>query len=446
MLTTDQLTLNIPDTPQPRVVIVGGGFAAVKLIDNLPADEFQVVLLSKTNYYGFWPLLYQVATAVVDADSIGEPLRQVFEGHGNFHFRCVCVGGFDPAAKVVHTPIGDLRYDYLVLAVGTASNFFGNAEIEKNALQLKDIGQAVGLRNHLLHSFEQATLAKDPAERQRLLNFVIAGAGPTGVELAASLAQLREHMLPHEYPDLDLSKMHIYLVEGLDRVLPPMSDYASRHADKYLRELGVEVKLKKLVEHYDGSTVKFKDGETIETATLVWAAGVTGAVLPGLPADKVEHGRYLVNQFNMVLGQQDVFAIGDIALMKSPEHPKGHPQVAPPAMQQGTALGQNLQRQLRAEPWQPFKYLDKGTLAIVGQGRAVADLPGGLHLGGLAGWLTWLLVHIYYLAGVRNKVVVLANWTYRLFTQQCGAGLILRPEAPAATQQAPAEVCAAPAG
>ncbi len=441
MLPAAQLALNIPDTTKPRVVVVGGGFAAVNLIKGLPGNQFQVVLLSKINYYGFWPLLYQVATAGLESESVGEPLRQLFDGHADFHFRCVCASGLDPAARVVHTPIGDLPFDYLVLATGTKSNYFGNQELAQKSFGLKDIGEAVRLRHQLLHSFEQASLARDPAERQRLLNFVIAGAGPTGVELAASLAEMRRHVLPQDYPDLDFRQLHIYLVEGDDRVLPPMSAYASRHAQRYLEKLGVIIKLRQLVESYDGQTVKLKDGEEIPARTLVWSAGVTGATLPGLPDDRVEHGRYLVNAFNMVKGCQRVFAIGDVALMKTKDYPKGHPQVAPPAMQQGTNLAQNLARQVRGEVWQPFAYIDKGTLAIAGRGRAVADLPGGLHLSGLPAWLTWLLVHIYYLSGFRNKLVVLANWSYRLFTDQRGTRVIVQNPTGADGQPAPELGC-----
>ena len=425
MPATPPLALNIPATTKPRVVVVGGGFGAVNFIKGLPGDQYQVVLLSKTNYFGFWPLLYQVATAGLESESIGEPLRQLFDGHQDFHFRSVGVDGLDPQQNRVHTAIGDVTYDYLVLATGTKANYFGNAELEKNSFALKDIGEAVDLRNQLLRCFELASLTQDPAERQRLLNFVIAGGGPTGVELSAALAQMRAHVLPEDYPDLDIKRMNIYLVEGADRVLPPMSDYASRHSLKYLQELGVEVKLKQLVDSYDGRTVKLKDGEALETRTLIWAAGVTGSLIAGLPDDRVEHGRYLVNQYNMVKGYQNVFAIGDIALMKTTAYPKGHPQVSPPAMQQGTHLAHNLARERRAEVWLPFEYWDKGTLAIVGRGRAVADLPGGIHLGGLPAWITWLTVHIYYLSGFRNKLVVTANWAYRLFTHQRGTRVII---------------------
>lgn len=422
---TTQLNLNIPDTTKPRVVVVGGGFGAVNFVKSLPGHQYQVVMLSKTNYFGFWPLLYQVATAGLESESIGEPLRQLFDGHEDFHFRSVGVDGLDPDQNLVHTAISDLPYDYLVLATGTKSNYFGNAEIEKNAFSLKDISEAVDLRNQFLRSFELANLAQDPAERQRLLNFVIAGAGPTGVELSGALAQMRDHVLPADYPDLDITKMNIYLVDGVDRVLPLMSAYASQHAHSYLQELGVQFKLNQLVDSYDGQTVKLKDGEALETRTLIWAAGVTGSLVAGLPDDRVEYGRYLVNHYNMVQGYQNVFAIGDVALMKTKDYPKGHPQVSPPAMQQGTHLAQNLARERRGEAWAPFAYLDKGTLAIVGRSRAVADLPGGFHLGGLLAWITWLTVHIYYLSGFRNKLVVTANWAYRLFTRQPGTRIIL---------------------
>ncbi|RZK51123.1 MAG: NAD(P)/FAD-dependent oxidoreductase, partial [Hymenobacter sp.] len=241
------------------------------------------------------------------------------------------------------------------------------------------------------------------------------------------LAEMRQHILPRDYPTLDFKQMHIYLVEGEDRVLPPMSATASRHAQQFLVEKGVELKLKKLVDAYDGQTVKLKDGEEIPAQTLVWAAGVTGATLDGLPADKVEHGRYLVNNYNQIIGFQDVFAIGDVALMKTADYPKGHPQVAPPAIQQGTHLAKNLLHQLRGEVWEPFHYFDKGTLAIMGRGRAVADLPGGLHLHGLPAFMTWLLVHIYYLSGFRNKLIVTANWAYRLFSHQRGTRVLVQP-------------------
>lgn len=427
MVHFDKLSLNIPDTTKPRVVIIGGGFGGVNLVKSLRGQAVQVVLFDRQNYNGFWPLLYQVATAGLEPDAIAEPFRKMFEGHEDFHFRMVRVTKVDPVAKTVSTLIGDLTYDYLIIASGTKSNYFGNEQIQKYSFPLKQIPDALNLRSQFLQAFEQANLTKDPAGRQSLLNFVIVGAGPTGVELAGSLAEMRKHVLPNDYPGLDFNKMNIYLVEGLDRVLPPMSPEASAKSQGYLEDLAVIVKLKTMVESYDGQTVTFKGGEQIATQTLVWAAGVTGALIDGIPAESTERGRILVNEFNQVQGFQDLFAIGDIAFMKTEKYPKGHPGVAQPAIQQGQHLGKNLRRILRNHTPDPFKYFDKGSLAIVGRSRAVADLPGNIHLSGVIAWLVWLFVHIAYLIGFRNKLIVFSNWMYRFFTYERGTRIIIRP-------------------
>jgi NADH dehydrogenase len=327
----------------------------------------------------------------------------------------------------VTTVIGDLSYDYLVLATGTKSNYFGNEQIKHLSFPMKRIPHALDLRSQLLQALEQASMTTDETYRQSLLNFVIAGAGPTGVELAGAMAEMRKHILPLDYPAIDFDRMNIYLVEGMDRVLPPMSRAASQKAKVYLEKMGVIIKLNTLVESYDGETVRFKSGEEILTRTLVWAAGVTGVILKGLPAESIEKGRVLVNQYNEVKGLKNVFALGDIALMKSDKYPKGHPGVAQPAIQQGKHLAKNLQRLLRNIPLKPFKYFDKGTLAIVGRSRAVVDFPGNIHLGGLFAWIIWVFVHLFSLIGFRNKLVVMSNWIYRFFTYQRGNRLIIRP-------------------
>ncbi len=427
MLHFDKLSLNIPDTTKPRVVIIGGGFGGMNLAKSLRNADVQVVLFDKQNYNGFWPLLYQVATAGLEPDAIAEPFRKMFDGQDDFHFRLVRVTKIDPAAKTVSTLIGDIKYDYLVIASGTKSNFFGNEQIQKYSFPLKTIPEALNIRSQFLQCFEQASITPDPETRQSLLNFVIAGGGPTGVEMAGSLAEMRKHVLPADYPGLDFSMMNIYLVEGMDRVLPPMSPEAGQKAQRYLEELGVVIKLKTLVESYDGETVTFKGGEQIKTQTLVWGAGVTGALLDGVPAEATEKGRILVDEFNRVQGFTDLFAIGDIAFMKSEKWPKGHPGVAQPAIQQGEHLAKNMRRWLRKEEPTPFSYFDKGSLAIVGRNKAVADLPGNIHLGGFMAWMTWLFVHIFYLVGFRSKLIVFSNWVYRLFTYQRGTRLIIRP-------------------
>lgn len=429
MLEPDKLSLNIPDTAKPRVVIIGGGFGGINLAKKLDSKDFQIVMFDRQNYHGFWPLLYQVATAGLEPDAIAEPLRKMFGGdeYQDFHFRLVKVTGVNPAVKTVSTIIGDLPYDYLVMATGTKSNYFGNEQIKKYAFPLKQIPQALNLRSQLLQAFEQANMTTDPETRQSLLNIVIVGGGPTGVELSGALAEMRKHVLPNDYSGMDFSKMNIYLVEGMDRVLPPMSPESSAKTYKYLTELGVIVKLNTLVESYDGEIATFKGGEQVKTNTLVWAAGVSGALIDGLPAEAVERGRVLVNEYNQVIGLPGIYALGDIALMKTEKYPKGHPMVAQPAIQQGKLLAKNLKRMLRNERLEPFEYFDKGSLAIIGRNRAVADLPKNVHLSGFMAWVTWLFVHIMYLVGFRNKLVVLSNWLYKFFTYENGTRLIIRP-------------------
>lgn len=427
MLQFDQLSLNIPDTTKPRVVIVGGGFGGINLARHLPGDTFQIVMLDKQNYHGFWPLLYQVATAGLEPDAITEPLRKLFDDCEDFHFRLVRVTGLNAARKVVQTLIGELRYDYLVIASGSKTNYFGNGAIEKYAFPMKRMTDALNLRSQLLQAFEQASMTKDPEIRQALLNFVIVGAGPTGVELAGSLAEMRKHVLPTDYPGLDFSKMNIYLVEGLDRVLPPMSPESSAKTQKYLEEIDIKIKLKTMVESYDGQVVTFKGGEQIHTQTVVWAAGVQGSLIDGLPQEVIERSRILVDDINQVKGMPGVFAIGDVALMKTEKYPNGHPGVAQPAIQQGQLLAKNLQRLVKHEKTEPFDYFDKGSLAIIGRYRAVADLPKKMHLGGFIAWVAWLFVHIYYLIGFRSKLIVLSNWVYRFFTYEHGTRIIIRP-------------------
>jgi len=428
MIEFDKLSLNIPDTTKPRVVVIGGGFGGINLARNLDNRRFQIVMFDKQNYHGFWPLLYQVATAGLEPDAIAEPLRKLFdEDYPDFHFRLVRATGVDPARKVVKTLIGELPYDYLVIATGSKANFFGNQQIQALSFPLKTIPEALNLRSQLLQCFEQASLTTDPGLRQALLNFVIVGGGPTGVELAGSLAEMRKHVLPGDYPGMDFGQMNIYLVEGMDRVLPPMSPEASQTTHRYLTDLGIEIRLKTLVEAYDGETVTFKGGEQIKSQTLIWAAGVSGAVIDGIPRESIERGRVLVDRTNQIQGLHDVFAIGDLALMKTEKYPNGHPGVAQPAMQQGKLLAKNLERLRRSQTPEPFEYFDKGSLAIIGRSRAVADLPKNLHLKGLIAWFAWLFVHIYYLVGFRNKLVVLSNWMYRLFTYERGTRLIIRP-------------------
>jgi NADH dehydrogenase len=428
MLYVDKLSLNIPDTTKPRVVIIGGGFAGANLVKNLSEKHFQVVLLDRQNYNSFWPLLYQVATAGLEPDAIAEPLRKMFDnGYHDFHFRLVRVTGVNPGTKTVTTLIGDLTYDYLVIASGTKVNYFGNDQVKKFAFPLKRMSHALDLRSQILQCLEQANMTKDEAIRQSLLNIVIAGAGPTGVETAGALSEMRKYILHRDYPGIDFGKMNIILAEGLDRVLPLMSSESGKRAQSYLQEMGIIIKLNTRVESHDGEVVRFSNGEEITAQTLIWAAGVTGILIDGLPVEIIQRGRILVNPFNQVIGMSNIFAIGDIALMKSKKYPNGHPGVAQPAIQQGKHLARNLERLFRYKPLKPFRYFDKGNLAIIGRNRAVADFPGNLHLSGFFVWMTWLIVHVCYSVGFRNKLVVISNWIYRFFTYQRANRLIIRP-------------------
>ncbi|KIC94186.1 NAD(P)/FAD-dependent oxidoreductase [Flavihumibacter solisilvae] len=427
MLYVNDLSLNIPETTKPRVVIIGGGFGGVNLAKNLSGKDFQIVMFDRQNYNGFWPMLYQVATAGLEPDAIAEPFRKMFDNGEDFHFRLVKITGVNPVTRTITTLIGELQYDYLVIATGTKSNFFGNESIKKFAFPLKRIPDALNLRSQLFQAFEQASLIRDEPLRQSMLNVVIAGAGPTGVELAGALAEMREHVLPGDYRGLDFEKMNIYLVEGNNRVLPLMSPESGSWSQQFLEKKGIIVKLGTRVEDYDGELARLSTGEEIPTQTLIWSAGVTGALIDGVPAESIENGRILVDQFNQVQGLPNIFAIGDIALMKSKKYPKGLPGVAQPAIQQGKHLAGNLARLLRRKPLKPFNYFNKGTLAVIGRNGAVGDLPGKLHLKGFFAWITWLFVHIYYLVGFRNKLVVFSNWIYRFFTYQRSNRLIIRP-------------------
>ena len=421
-------TAHVPDIGKPRVLIIGGGFAGIQLVKNLNKDNFQVVMLDRHNYHTFQPLLYQVATAGLEPDSIAGPLRKVFDNHKNFFFRIAKVSAIQPEQKTVQTNIGQIKYDYLVIACGTKTNFFGNKAAEDMAFALKQVPQALNLRSHILQNFEKAVTSTDEEEIERLTNFVIVGGGPTGVELAGALGELKKHVLPNDYPELNIEKMKIYLVEGLPRLLSGMSARASERALKDLKDrFNVNVKLETMVKDFDGSTVTLGNGEEIKSETLIWAAGVKGVILDGLEKATVERSRYVVDEYNRVKGYENIYAIGDIAMMKLEENPNGHPQLAPVAMQQGKNLGKNLSRMIRGSSFKPFEYLDKGSMATIGRNRAVADLPGKLSFGGIIAWFIWIFIHLMYLVSFRQKLIVLGNWMLNYFTYDRGTRLIIRP-------------------
>ncbi|MEP0986196.1 NAD(P)/FAD-dependent oxidoreductase [Ekhidna sp.] len=419
------LSLAIPDVDLPRIVIVGGGFAGLNLAKALRKTKAQVVLLDKNNFHTFQPLLYQVATAGLEPDSIAGPLRKSFEGNPNYFFRMVKVTGVNPKNNEVETSIGNLSYDYLVLANGSVTNYFNKKDFRPKVLPLKRIVHALDVRSHILQNFEQAVMTQDQAEFEKMMNIVVVGGGPTGVEVSGALAELRKHILPKDYPDLDFTQMKIHLIEGSERLLNGMSDFAGKEALNYVKKMGVEVQLNTFVEDYDGDTVTLNNG-TIETATVVWSAGVRGNVVEGLDASSVERSRILVDEFNKVKGTENVFAIGDVAMMQNKDYPNGHPMVAPVAMQQGRHLAKNLKKLIRSDKMEAFKYFDKGSMATIGKNKAVVDMPNGMHFKGFFAWLIWMFVHIMYLIGFRNKLITINNWIWSYFTYDKGTRLIIR--------------------
>jgi len=420
--------MNILSSSHPRVVIIGGGFAGIALARKLRNHKLQVVLIDKHNYHTFQPLLYQVATGGLEAGSIAYPIRKVIQEYKDFYFRLTSVKEIDTSNQKIISEIGDLHYDYLVIATGSKTNYFGNKEIERNAMSMKTIPQSLNIRSLILENFEQAVLTKDVKERNALINFVLVGAGPTGVELAGALAEMKKAILQKDYPDLDIDKMQINLIQSGDRVLNTMSEKSSAAAEKFLVNLGVKIWKNIRVTNYDGRTISTNSEVTFDSATVIWTAGVQGAKVAGLHADSLVEkvDRIRVNQFNQVLGYENIFAIGDIASMETELYPQGHPMVAQSAMQQGKLLGDNLVKLIHKKEMIPFDYNDKGSMATIGRNLAVVDLHR-FHFNGIFAWFVWMFVHLFSLIGFKNKAVVFLNWVYNYIKFDREGRLIIRP-------------------
>jgi NADH dehydrogenase len=425
MAIPDYLKLNVPDTNLPRIVIVGAGFGGLSLAKSLRGVSAQVVLLDRNNFHTFQPLLYQVATAGLEPDSIGAPLRDLFKNHSHFIFRMVRVTGFDLESHLIHTKIGSLTYDHLVIANGAVTNYFGKENFRDEVLPLKRIVHALDLRSQILQNFEKAELTDDPKILERLMNVVVVGGGPTGVEVAGALAELRSHILPNDYPNLNLTGMKIYLIQGAEQLLVGMSDKSAEHALNYLQKMNVDVRLSTFVENVADNKITIGT-EVLEAETVIWAAGVKGRILEGVPETEVKAGRIMVKPDNSLLNYDNVYAIGDVALMQLDDYPKGHPMVAQVAIQQGALLARNFDRVIKNQPTQPFKYKDKGSMATIGRNKAVVDLPNGMHFKGFIAWLIWMFIHILFLNGFRNKLVTFMNWIWSYFTYDRGTRLIVR--------------------
>ncbi|MBL0064446.1 MAG: NAD(P)/FAD-dependent oxidoreductase [Bacteroidetes bacterium] len=408
-----------------RVLIVGSGFGGIEIGRRLDSRKYEVLVLDRQNYLTFQPLLYQVATGGLEPDSVAYPLRKIFRRKMNVTFRVAEVDKVEPAINSVHTSIGILPYDILVLATGSKTNHFGMKEIQENSLSLKSVTDALDMRSFILQNFEAALLSRDVEEKKSLMNFIVAGAGPTGVEIAGALAELRNHVLPNDYPELDLSLMNITLVDASDKVLNVMSEYASRNAHKQLEQLGIRILTGVKLERYNCKEAFLSSGEILKSKALIWTAGVMGNGIIGLDASNYNRGnRILTDEYNKVKGSENIFAIGDVAAIVAADG-TSHPMLAPVAMQQGKQLAANLNL-AEGKKWKAFRYTDRGTMATIGRSRAVADLKF-THLKGFPAWIAWLFIHLMLLVGFRNRLVVLINWIWNYFSYDRAIRLIIRP-------------------
>lgn len=415
---------------QPKkVVIVGGGFAGINLIKNLCKDKrFEVILVDKNNYTFFPPLLYQVATAFIEPSNISYPFRRLFQKKTNLRFHMGCLQRVNPDKNTIDTDTGVVEYDYLVLAMGTESNYFGMERVKANSLPMKSIDDALNLRNHLLLNMEEAVHTTDLKEKEKHLNIVICGGGPTGVELAGMLAELGRNIAQKEYPEIKDLRSHLYLIDAGKALLGTMSQKSQEEATRILKKLGVHVINNTAVKDYHNDTVFLSDGRTIPTNVLIWASGVIGREVPGLPAAAIGRGRrIMVDEFNKVQGSQNIFALGDLCLQTTDKnYPAGHPQLAQVAIQQGTLLAKNLTKGANNQPMEPFAYNNKGSMAIISKYKAVCDLPK-FFFKGFGAWLVWLFIHIIPLIGFRNKVKLAFSWFWSFITNDPTLRLIIRP-------------------
>lgn len=420
--------MNIPETSAKRIVIIGVGFAGLQLAQSLKKSNYQVVLIDRNNFYQFQPLLYQVATAGLEPSSISFPLRKIFQGFRNFHIRITQVLSIDASSNLIETDLGTLKYDYLVLSMGCKSFYFGNENIKKYAIPMKTVSESLALRNKILQNLEDALNTDNEEERTSLMNIVVVGGGPTGVEISGTLAEMKKQILPKDYPELDFSKMNITLIEGSAHTLNVMADVSKIKSQKYLEKLGVEVILNTQVKDYDGEMVTFGEGKTIKTKNLIWAAGVIANKIEGLKPEVYERGnRIAVDEFNKIKGYDNIFALGDVALLREEAYPNGHPQLAQPAMQQGKNLALNFINDSKGKAWKPFKYTNLGTMATVGRNLAVVEFPF-LKLQGFIAWLIWMFVHLMSIVGVKNRLLIFINWCWNYLTYDQSLRLILKPK------------------
>jgi len=428
MIVSETSTIpNIPNPSYKRIVIVGAGFAGLKLAQKLAHTDFQVVILDKNNYHMFQPLLYQVATAALSPSAVSFPLRRIFHKTDNIVFRMAVVKEVDKVNKQVYTNLGSLSYDYLVLSQGANTNYFGNANIQKFSAPMKSTSEALYIRNKIISNYERAVNLESEEERKPIMNVVIVGGGATGVELAGSIAELRNKVLPRDYPQLSFKNMRVILIEAGNSLLSGLLPKSREKALEYLQNLGVEVMLNTMVEDYDGLTVTLRDREPINTLTLLWAAGIKANSLIGVePEQRAPNGRLLVDEFNRLVKEKDIFVLGDQCLQTEEKYPIGHPQVAQVAIQQAANLSKNFKAELKNKEWKPFRYKDLGSMATVGKSMAVVDLPF-VSFHGFFAWFVWLFVHLMAILGVKNKLMVFLTWSWKYLSFDPSLRLLIRP-------------------
>ena len=421
------MNINVPEVKVPRIVIIGCGFGGMELAQQLSKADVQVVLLDKHNYHTFQPLLYQIATAGLEADSIAYPIRKIFKGQKNFFFRMGEVTQILPGENKILTSIGELKYDHLIIATGSTTNFFGNKDFEEQAMPMKSVTEALNLRSLILQNFERALLTTDVHEQEALMTIVVVGGGPTGVELAGAVSELKRHVLPNDYPELDFRKMRVILVENGPELLASMCAENRLKAKKYLEELGAEVWLSTGVAKYDRTIVETKNGKQLRTLNLIWTAGVKGVIVEGLGADCVnQRGRIIIDEYCKVKGYENIYAIGDVASMSCEKYLNGHPQVAPVAIQQAQLWAHNFLGATKQQAPVKFDYFDKGSMATVGRNKAVVEVRK-IRFGGFLGWFAWMALHLMLLVGYRNKIVVFINWVWNYINYDRNIRLIIRP-------------------
>jgi len=419
------MPVNIPETAQKRIVIIGAGFGGLRLAQKLIGSGYQIVLIDKNNYHQFQPLFYQVASAGIEPSSIIFPLRKIFQDQKDVFIRVGEIYSVDTEKKTLQTSLDTVWYDYLVISTGVNSNFFGMKNMEEYAIPMKSISEAMALRNRLLQSFEKAVTLRDQNERKALLNVIVVGGGPTGVEISGAIAEMKKFVLPKDYPDLNFDVMQISLIEGSGSLLSGMSKHASEKALFYLQRLGITVLLNTRVTDFDGSKLSLGDGSQLDTKTVIWAAGISAIVPEGFPLESIGRGRRLVtDEYNRVKGTEDIYAIGDVSVVSASDHPNGHPQVAQVAIQQGRNLAHNFLQMKKNGILKPFKYIDRGSMATIGRNRAVADLSF-LKFSGFIAWLTWMFVHLMAIVGVKNRLFIFINWMWNYLTYDQSLRLIL---------------------